>query len=116
MKYIITGKKGSHAEQMTEYIRNKSNCDIEFMLPYEINKVKSDCTIVYVHIPLTAAWDWIMTDPYNNDLRQIFDDEIMEFRELNKWHHQIEYDGGIDWKSTAEKIINVIKGVKNDNV
>ncbi len=115
MRYIITGKRGSHANQMAEYIRNETNLDIEFMLPHEISQVKVNCTIIYVHIPLTAAWDWIMTDPYNNDLRQIFDDEIMEFRELNKWN-QIEYDGGINWKPTAKKNISIIKGEKNDNM
>ncbi len=114
MKYIITGKKGSHAEQIAEYIKDKENFDIEFMFPHEINKAKVKCTIVYVHIPLTAAWDWIMTDPYNKDLLKIFDDEIMEFRELGNCNYQIEYDGGIDWKSTAEKVISVINMDKGE--
>ncbi len=105
MKYIITGKRGSHADKVAEYISRETNKDVEFMFPTEINKLRAEHKVVYIHIPLLVAWDWIVTDPYNNDLRQTFVDEIMEFRELKKCDLQVEYDGCIDQSPVIEKII-----------
>lgn len=55
-----------------------------------------------------AAWDWIVTDPYNNDLIKAFEDEIMEFRELKNCDYQIEYDGEVDINPIVDKIVALI--------
>lgn len=109
MKHIITGKKGSFAELITSYMKDTANLDFEFMLPSEINKLNEKHKVVYICIPFRTSWEYIMTDPDNNDLRRVFVDEVMEFRNLNHWDFMIDSDGGVDYKSVADKIIRWIR-------
>ncbi len=109
MKYAITGKRGSFAELITSYIKDTENLDVDFMLPGAINKASEKIKVIYICIPFKAAWDYIVTDPYNIDLTCLFVDEVMEFRNLNRWDFIVDFDGSVDYKSIAYKIAEWIK-------
>lgn len=114
--YVITGKKGSFAELITKYVNEQlDNIEVKCLSPSEIDTEHS--TVILINIPFSSAWDWYMFgDIHNKEKLHMFNDEIMEFRNLDKFDYKIDFDGGVDWKSAAEQVVRVIKEDSNDSL
>lgn len=110
MRYIITGKAGATVENITNHINNETEYEVEVLTPTEINVLTDEYKVIYVSIPFKEAWEWYMSaDIYNNDMRRLFNDEVIEFRELKKPDYTVEMNCCLNWRSAVDTIINILR-------
>lgn len=110
MRYIITGKAGATVENIANHINNETEYEVEILTPTEINALTDEHKVIYVSIPFKEAWEWYMkADIYNNDLRRLFNEEVMEFRELKNPDYTVEMNCCLNWRSAVDTIINILR-------
>lgn len=108
---MLVGKRAAQLETVKKYIEDNTGYT-NIIVTEKPSELIKDCNtaIVFVNVPLAYCWEWWMSADISNELnRRKFNDEIMEFRQLDQkdCSYIVDYDG-TEMSILNEKICNYI--------
>ena len=114
MKFVLVGKRPAQLETIKKYIEDNTGYTniVVTEKPSELTK-DNNTVIIFVDVTFTYCWEWWMSGDIANELnRRRFEDEIMEFRQLDRkdCDYIVDYDG-TEMSILNEKICNYITSI-----
>ena len=111
MKFVLVGKRPAQLETFKKYIEDNTGYTniVVTEKPSELTK-DNNTVIIFIDVAFAYCWDWWMSADISNELnRRRFEDEIMEFRQLDRkdCDYIVDYDG-TEMSILNEKICNYI--------
>lgn len=114
MNFVLVGKRAAQLETIKKYITDITGYTKVSVTEKPSELVKDNNTvIIFVDVAFAYCWDWWMSADISNEFnRRKFNDEIMEFRQLDTkiYDYIVKYDG-TEITSLNEKVCNYITSI-----